>query len=75
MAVAEPEMKLALVLALHTGQRQGDLLRLAWSNYNGTHLSLRQGKSRRGDKPDASSQSDARRRSRRRSTVSKSDQR
>lgn len=51
MAVAEPEMKLALVLALHTGQRQGDILRLAWSNYNGTHLSLRQGKSRRADKP------------------------
>lgn len=51
MAVAEPEMQLALVLALHTGQRQGDILRLAWSNYNGTHLSLRQGKSRRADKP------------------------
>lgn len=51
MAVAEPEMRLALVLALHTGQRQGDLLRLAWSNYSGTHLSLRQGKSQRGDKP------------------------
>lgn len=51
MAVAEPEMKLALVLALHTGQRQGDILRLAWSNYNATHLSLRQGKSRRADKP------------------------
>lgn len=51
MAVAEPEMQLALVLALHTGQRQGDILRLAWTNYNGTHLSLRQGKSRRGDQP------------------------
>ncbi|PHR23281.1 MAG: integrase [Hoeflea sp.] len=51
MAVAEPEMRLAIVLALHTGQRQGDLLQLAWSNYNGTHLALRQGKSRRADKP------------------------
>lgn len=51
MSHANDEMKLALVLALHTGQRQGDLLRLAWSNYNGTHISLRQGKSRRGDKP------------------------
>ncbi len=50
MAKANDEMKLGLVLALHTGQRQGDLLRLAWGNYNGTHLSLRQGKSRRGEK-------------------------
>lgn len=51
MAVVEPEMRLTLVLALHTGQRQGDILRLAWSNYSGTHLSWRQGKSQRGDKP------------------------
>lgn len=51
LAVAEPEMQLGMVLALHTGQRQGDLLRLAWTNYSGTHLSLRQGKSRRGGKP------------------------
>ncbi|MGI6245023.1 MAG: tyrosine-type recombinase/integrase [Pseudochelatococcus sp.] len=51
MAVASPEMRLALVLALHTGQRQGDILRFAWGDYNGTHLSLRQSKSRRGDKP------------------------
>jgi integrase len=43
MAVAEPEMQLAIVLALHTGQRQGDIRRLAWSNYSGTHLTLRQG--------------------------------
>lgn len=45
--VAEPEMKLALVLALHTGQRQGDLLRLPWGNYDGERITLRQGKSRR----------------------------
>lgn len=50
MAVAEPEMKLALVLALHTGQRQGDLLKLAWGNYDGQRISLRQGKSRRGER-------------------------
>lgn len=50
LAVAEPEMQLALVLALHTGQRQGDILRLAWTNYSGTHLALHQGKSRRGGK-------------------------
>lgn len=49
-AVAEPEMQLALVLALHTGQRQGDLLRLAWSSYDGARITLRQGKARRGDK-------------------------
>jgi integrase len=29
------EIKLALVLALWTGQRQGDLLRLPWSAYDG----------------------------------------
>ncbi len=50
MKVAKPEMQLALVLALHTGQRQGDILQLAWANYDGTHVSLRQGKSRKGDK-------------------------
>ncbi|HBF31113.1 tyrosine-type recombinase/integrase [Rhizobium sp.] len=49
MAVASPEMKLALVLALHTGQRQGDLLTLAWGNYDGSHIRLKQGKSRRGE--------------------------
>jgi integrase len=50
MAAADPEMRLALVLALHTGQRQADLLKLAWSNYNGTHIALRQNKSRRDGK-------------------------
>jgi hypothetical protein len=35
---------LALLLALWTGQRQGDLLRLPWSAYNGTHIRLRQSK-------------------------------
>lgn len=48
MAVASPEMQLGLVLALHTGQRQGDLLRLAWGNYDGASITLRQGKARRG---------------------------
>ena len=51
MKVASPEMQLGLVLALHTGQRQGDILRLAWSNYDGSHIKLRQGKSRRAGKP------------------------
>ncbi|OJH59258.1 hypothetical protein BA725_13245 [Agrobacterium pusense] len=47
MAKASEEMKLAIVLALHTGQRQGDLLKLSWSNYDGTHIKLRQGKTSR----------------------------
>ena len=32
------------MLALWTGQRQGDLLRLPWSAYDGTHIRLRQSK-------------------------------
>jgi len=48
LRVASPEMKLAMVLALHTGQRQGDILQLAWNNYDGERISLRQGKSRKG---------------------------
>lgn len=37
-------MHLPLLLALWTGQRQGDLLRLSWSAYDGTHIRLRQSK-------------------------------
>jgi hypothetical protein len=48
MKVAPIEMQRALILGLHTGQREGDLLRMPWSAYNGTSISLRQGKSRRG---------------------------
>ena len=44
MSVAPPELELALMLALWTGQRQGDLLRLPWSGYDGTHIRLRQSK-------------------------------
>ena len=43
-AVASPELQLALVAAIWLGQRQGDLLRLTWTNYDGTHVRLRQGK-------------------------------
>lgn len=46
-AVASPEMKLAMMLAKWTGQRQGDLLALTWSAYDGTHIKLRQGKTGR----------------------------
>jgi hypothetical protein len=35
-------MQLAMALALHTGQRQGDILRMAWSAYDGSAISLRQ---------------------------------
>ena len=33
-----------MLLALWTGQRQGDLLRLSWSSYDGTHVRLKQSK-------------------------------
>jgi integrase len=51
MKVAPLEMQRALILALHTGQREGDLLRLSWSAYKGDYIELRQGKGRRRGKP------------------------
>jgi integrase len=50
MSNAPIELQRALILALHTGQREGDLLRLPWSAYDGKSIRLRQGKSRRGKK-------------------------
>lgn len=47
MKVAPVELQRALILALHTGQRQGDLLKLTWTNYDGGLISLRQGKGSR----------------------------
>jgi len=41
---APAHLHLALLLGLWTGQRQGDLLRLPWSAYDGTHIRLRQSK-------------------------------
>ena len=41
---APSHLHLALVLALWTGQRQGDLLRLPWSAYDGVNIRLRQSK-------------------------------
>ena len=41
---APAHLHLPLLLALWTGQRQGDLLRLPWSAYDGTHIRLRQAK-------------------------------
>tara|TARA_B100000378_G_scaffold42919_1_gene32108 strand:+ start:41703 stop:42770 length:1068 start_codon:yes stop_codon:yes gene_type:complete len=46
-AVAPPEILLALDLALWTGQRQGDLLKLGWSSYKDGRLTFRQGKRKR----------------------------
>lgn len=49
MKVAPIEMQRALIIALHTGQREGDILRLPWSAYDGSAIILRQGKARRGN--------------------------
>jgi integrase len=43
-AIASPELQLAMALAMYTGQRQGDLLCLSWSNYDGQFIRLRQSK-------------------------------
>ena len=45
--VCSPELKTALMLALWTGQRQGDLLSLPWSAYDGRVLRLQQSKTGR----------------------------
>lgn len=47
IAVASPELQQALMLALWTGQRQGDLLRLPWSAYVDPHIRLLQSKTKR----------------------------
>ncbi|AXS39230.1 site-specific integrase [Breoghania sp. L-A4] len=41
---APVDLQRALILALHTGQRQGDLLRLSWTNFDGRCLDIRQSK-------------------------------
>jgi integrase len=41
---APAHLHLPLLLALWTGQRQGDLLRLTWSAYDGKHIRLKQSK-------------------------------
>lgn len=43
---APSHIGLAFMLAIWTGQRQGDLLRLSWSAYDGTTIRLRQGKTK-----------------------------
>jgi integrase len=44
LKTAPPYLRLAMLLAVNTGQRQGDLLRLPWSAYDGKHIKLRQKK-------------------------------
>jgi integrase len=52
MRVAPVELQRALIIALHTGQRQSDILKLTWNSYDGALISLRQGKgTRRVDIP------------------------
>jgi hypothetical protein len=51
MGVAPIEMQRALIIGLHTGQREGDILRLPWTSYDGEWIKLRQGKARRGGSP------------------------
>jgi integrase len=41
---APVEMQRALILAIHTGQRYGDLVRLRWADYDGEYIALRQNK-------------------------------
>lgn len=46
MQTAPVELQQALILALHTGQRYGDLIRLRWADYRGETISLRQNKTK-----------------------------
>ncbi len=44
LKAASPPLQLAYWLAIYTAQRQGDILRLTWRQYDGDTLTLRQGK-------------------------------
>lgn len=46
MAAAPLELQQAMILALHTGQRYGDLIRLRWSDFKGETISLKQNKTK-----------------------------
>jgi integrase len=50
MSVAAIELQRALIIALHTGQRQGDILRMPWSAYDRKSITVRPAKSARGGK-------------------------
>jgi integrase len=44
MASAPPQIVLPVMIALWTGQRQGDIIALTWASYDGAALRLRQSK-------------------------------
>jgi integrase len=44
LRTAPPYLRLAMLLAIDTGQRQGDLLRLPWSAYDGATIKMKQRK-------------------------------
>lgn len=44
LSLHKSDISAALLLALWTGQRQGDILAAAWTNYDGSALRVRQGK-------------------------------
>ena len=46
LAKAPAHLHLALILALWTGQRQGDLLKITWAAYDGQQIRLRQRKTK-----------------------------
>lgn len=46
-SVASAELQVALLVALWTGQRQGDLLRLTWNRYDGSRLTVRTSKGKK----------------------------
>ena len=46
-SLAPDHIALPFTLALYTGQRQGDLLRLQWRQYDGERIMLRQGQTGR----------------------------
>lgn len=46
MQAAPLELQQAMILAIHTGQRYGDLIRLRWSDYDGENVSLKQNKTK-----------------------------
>ncbi|UYO49656.1 tyrosine-type recombinase/integrase [Rhodopseudomonas palustris] len=47
MAVAPIELQRALIIALHTGQRQADILRMPWTAYDGNAVTVRPAKNNR----------------------------
>lgn len=47
LAAAPRQMRLPFLLALHTGQREGNVLRLTWAAYDGASIRLKQTKTGR----------------------------